>query len=206
MSNHQHYIAGRNTIRDWQHQKMKLEQNSSPDIWSETYEGYFKPRLELRYLHPIKILKEHGTFQGEGFSIMTILCSLIEFLESSYQGKSYKFLKNGEKLGEYEYSSSKAIFKSFLTKRSPFSAEFSDDLAEEFYSSIRCGLLHEASTKKGWRIWAQSPNGKIIQEDTKIVYRDMFEKSIKSFILNYGNELASDQNLQKAFIRKLDTL
>lgn len=38
-------------------------------------------------------MQEKGTFTGEGFSITTIQCSLVEFLESTVQGSSYDVQK-----------------------------------------------------------------------------------------------------------------
>jgi hypothetical protein len=206
MSTENHYIAGWNTPNDWIKFTSKLIVGGSENEWDAAFKEYYKPRLDLRYLNPIKILQENGTFQGEGFSIMTILCSLIEFLESTCQGKIYKYCPKGQKPGPNEYSSSKEMFISFLLNRDPFKNTFSKQLAIEFYSSIRCGLLHEASTKNGWRIWASSGDGKIIDEAKKLVFRDTFEKSIRQFIDEYGTELRSNQTLQKAFLFKFDSL
>ncbi|WP_081302869.1 hypothetical protein [Aliivibrio fischeri] len=202
MTQNQHKIAGWKTRNDWQDCQKQLEKDSSPEAWTKVFEDFFKPRLEKRYLSPIAILQEHGEFSGEGFSIMTILCSLIEFLESTYQGKNYKFLQNGERIGEHEYSSSKAVFISFLTSKSPFSEQFNEELATEFYKSIRCGLLHEATTKNDWRIQAQSSNERIICNDKKLVFRDNFETGVRKYIDNYCAELIQSQELQQAFIRK----
>jgi hypothetical protein len=176
------------------------------ELWEEAFREYFMQRLELRYLHPIKILQENGTFVGEGFSIMVILCSLVEFLESTYQGKVYKYVRNKNELNKYEYSSSKEMFLSFLLNRKPFSEYFDNNLAGEFYVNIRCGLLHEASTKGGWRIEAKSPNGTFIDKTNKIVYRDNFEEAIQQYISNFFIELESTKERQKAFITKFSSL
>jgi len=178
----------------------------TPEKWEQAYSEYLIPRLNLRYLNQVKLLQEHGTFRGEGFSIMTILCSLIEFLESTYQGKIYRYLQRGQKLGQNEYSSSKSMFISFLENREPFCQEFTNGLSVEFYTCIRCGLMHEATTKNGWRIWAKSPNGKIINVVKKIVYRDNFEKAINEYIKIYGQELKDTEALHAAFVLKFDNL
>ncbi|HIF9369768.1 TPA: hypothetical protein ACX6RS_001834 [Photobacterium damselae] len=202
MIQNQHLIAGTNTRNDWQNRLKELEKDNSPAAWTKVFEDFFKPRLEKRYLSPVKTLQDHGEFSGEGFSIMTILCSLIEFLESTYQGKSYKYLQKGEELGEYEYSSSKAVFITFLTSKPPFSEQFNEELATEFYKSIRCGLLHEAATKNDWRIKAKSSDKRIICNDHKLVYRDNFEAGIRQYIDEYCAELIQSHALQQAFIRK----
>lgn len=206
MMQNQHLIAGWNTRENWRVCVKQLEEDSSSEAWAKVCEDFFKPRLEKHYLSPIAILQEHGEFTGEGFSIMTILCSLIEFLESTYQGKNYKYLSRGAVLGEFEYSSSKAIFISFLTSRPPFHERFDEGLAIIFYESIRCGLLHEAATKNDWRISAKSSDGRIVCSKEKIVFRDDFEAGIRKYIDYYCTELTKSQNLQQAFIRKWSNL
>jgi hypothetical protein len=206
MDTDNHYIAGWNTPNDWAEFSKQLDPHVYSVKWGEAYSEYFLQRLELRYLHPINILQKNGTFQGEGFSIMTILCSLVEFLESTCQGKIYKFVSKPEQLKENEYSSSKRMFIEFLVNREPFKSTFDEDLAKEFYSSIRCGLLHEASTKNGWRIWASSPNGEMISQDKKIVYRDQFEAAIRTFTDEYKELLKSDASYRSNFLVKWGSL
>ena len=200
------YIAGYKTPKDWTAFRERLENEGTKRLWRQAFQEYFIKRLELRYLHPIEILRENGTFVGEGFSIMAILCSLIEFLESTYQGKLYKFKRNNKQLGENEYSSSKEMFISFLINRKPFSDIFNETSAKEFYENIRCGLLHEASTKGGWKIRAKNDSGLLIDEVQKIVYRDNFEAAIRQYIENYGKELEVNKERQEAFIRKFNSL
>lgn len=204
--NNKYYIAGAKTPADWIAFRKRLEKKRTKDLWREAFEEYFIKRLELRYLHPIKMLQDNGTFDGEGFSIMAILCSLIEFLESTYQGKIYKYKRKGQLLGANEYSSSKEMFVSFLKNRPPFRATFDETLAKEFYENIRCGLLHEASTKGGWRIRAANNNGLIINKDSKIVYRNNFEIAIREYIESYGRELQGSRERQEAFIIKFNDL
>jgi hypothetical protein len=175
-------------------------------VWEKAYEDYFVQRLRLRYLDPIKVLQENGTYQGEGFSIVAIQCTLVEFLESTLQGVRYRYLGRGESPGEYEYSSSREIFTQFLTTRKPFSDYFDNSLAMEFYVNIRCALLHEACTKNGWRIWAKNSHGKIVEAERKIVFRDDFQNAFLTFIQTYKHELMLNPSLQQAFIRKFDSL
>jgi len=204
--NNEYYIAGNKTPADWIAFRERLINERTKDLWREAFEEYFIKRLELRYLHPIKILQDNGTFAGEGFSIMAILCSLIEFLESTYQGKIYKYIRKGQLLGANEYSSSKEMFISFLKNRKPFISTFDENLAKEFYENIRCGLLHEASTKGGWRIWATNNNGLLINKDSKIVYRNNFEIAIREYTEGYGRELQDSPERQEAFIIKFNDL
>lgn len=201
------YIAGVKTIDSWKAFRATLVLGKNPSLWQEAFNSYFHSRLSLRYLNPIKVLQDNGTFQGEGFSILAIQCSLIEFLESTVQGISYRYRrKKDPPLGQYEYSDSGDIFVQFLTKRKPFSQNFDEQSATDFYINIRCGLLHEARTKGGWTIWAKSPTNVLISFPEKIVYRDNFHQALLQFIDWYKRALLSDADIQVAFIRKFDSL
>lgn len=149
-----YYIAGHKSSADWHTIRTRLLDNNA-DSWNVAFTDFYEARLNSRYFHPIKVLQDSGTFQGEGFAIAAIQCSLIEFLESTEQGLNYRFIQNKENLGSYEYNSSQDIFDSFLKNRNPFSKTFNQTTAEDFYVVVRCGLLHEALTKNDWRIWAQ---------------------------------------------------
>ncbi len=199
-------IAGWKTVDDWNALRATLVVGGSPQRWRQAFVDFFQTRLQLRYFNPIKVLQEHGTFQGEGFSILAIQCTLIEFLESTVQGIRYRHLRHGETLGLHEYSSSRDVFVSFLVKRVPFSKDFDGPLALDFYAGVRCGLLHEARTKGGWRVWAQGPTGAVIDRRQRIVYRDNFQGALEAFIASYADALVSDTVLQEAFARKFDDL
>jgi len=202
------YIAGSKTTDDWKAFKLKLAPGGDPAAWEMAFTDYFHGRLSARYLDPIKVLQDSGSSLGEGFSIAAIQCSLIEFLESTVQGKSYRLLKNGSPpLTTDEYSGSRVMFESFLVNRVPFQAEFDGPLAHDFYEGVRCGLLHEARTKNGWVIWAEH-GSKIIDAtgDPKILYRNDFQRALLDFIAAYKTKLASDPLTQAAFIRKFDSL
>jgi hypothetical protein len=200
------YVARRKTCADWQALRARLAPGCDRKYWEDAANDYFRDRLSFRYLDPIRVLQESGSFQGEGFSIVAIQCTLIEFLESTLKGLSYRFLRRGEQLGQYEYSNSSDLFVAFLCERQPFAKEFGRDLAQDFYEGVRCGLLHEARTKKDWTIWAVSPLGTIVCDAPKRVYRDNFQAAILQFVEWYCSVLPADAALQEAFIRKFDSL
>lgn len=197
-------IAGNLTQADWQARKLALGAGSA--TWLGTFQDFFLQRLRLRYLDPIEVLQCNGSFQGEGFSILAIQCSLLEFLESTAQGLNYKFVRRPQDLGAHEYCKSGDLFVSFLSGRAPFSATFDRLSAHDFYANVRCGLLHEASTKNGWRVWAKGPAGLVADVGGRIVYRDNFQDALTEYIDAYGRDLALSQPLQEAFIRKFDRL
>ena len=199
-------IAGKKTVADWQKQKASLVVGGDPGPWKEAYEAFFRARLKTRYFAPIDVIKTIPTKNGEGFSIVAIQCSLIEFLGATLEGKSYKYSRNGKpKLGDWEYSDSKKMFVSFLRNQPPFKEMFSDEkTAEDFYASVRCGLLHEARTKGAWRIRVDGTVA--IDTDQKVVDRNKLQTAFETFVAWYGEALPADKNLQEAFIRKFDSL
>lgn len=200
-------IARYKTARDWRdfRDKFNLPANRCPEIWARAFDEYFYPRLDTRYLQPIEAIMGINRAEGEGFSIMAIYCTLVEFLESTVLGKNYDYKASVET--EIVYPKSESIFISFLENRPPFSGKFNDGLAKDFYLKIRCGLLHEAKTKGGWRILEVSQDqSTIIDRVEKIVYRNDFQLAIKQFIAWYRSELQMKRQFQEAFVRKFDHL
>lgn len=202
-------IAGWKTVKDWNDLRISLLDQDNHNAWGVAYKDFFLTRLEDRYLEPLKIIKENGTYRGEGFSIMTIVCSLVEFIEGTFQGINYRYRRrNDPPLSQFEYNRSEDIFISFLTQRHPFSLDFNKINAAEFYKNIRCGLLHEARTKGKWTIWGSSPNNKLIDQTTNetIVYRDDFLEATKLLIKQYEQDLITSPVRKDAFIRKFDNV
>jgi hypothetical protein len=201
-------IAGSKTCEDWRIFRPKLVVGGDANVWKQGFLDYFHARLSLRYFNPIRILQDHSTYQGEGFSIVAIQCSLIEFLESTVRGLSYRYPRKGERLGPHEYSNSKDLFVSFLCERHPFSKEFNGPIAQDFYEGVRCGLLHEARTKNDWTISGKGTPGSVIHvtQKGKVVYRNNFEAALLEFVGWYEQDLATNASLQEAFIRKFDSL
>ncbi len=202
------YIAGVKSCSDWRAIRQSLAPGSTA-TWQAVFNDYFLQRLNLRYLAPIRVLQENDKHQGEGFSIVAIQCSLIEFLETTAKGTTYRHLGRGERassLNEFEYSKSDDVFVAFLSSRQPFCSTFNNASAYDFYVNVRCGLLHEARTKGGWKIRADLAQGVIADVKNKIIDRNNFQTALLEYIRAYGIAIESDQMLQKAFIRKFDSL
>jgi hypothetical protein len=212
-------IAGSLSADDWWNLRKTLSPGADQAIWKKTFSDYYRQRLSLRYLEPIKTLQENGTFQGEGFSIVAIQCTLIEFLASTIEGKHYRQRpKKGEPpLSIYEYSNSGDMFVRLLSGHRPFKKFFDQETAQDFYENVRCPLLHEARTKNGWSIWAfnfdpgispelRALHSPPIDPKRKIIFRDNLQLLFLQFVDEYGADLISDVNLQAAFIRKFDNL
>jgi hypothetical protein len=203
------YIAGKNTVADWLEVRGRLIDFQDVALWSSVYENYFMTRLQDRYITPIEIIKSNGSYRGEGFAIMTIICSIIEFLETTYQGLTYRFIKrNDPPLSNFEYSKSETVFNHFLTERIPFKQSFTNNLAQDFYKNVRCGLLHEARTKGTWTIWGNNNSNQLVETraTTVIVFRDNFYNALIEYVKDhYKLELLDSQERKEAFLRKFDS-
>jgi hypothetical protein len=202
-------IAGNCTVDDWKALE-KILICGKPDNWKLAYNAFFLTRIQTRYFDPIETLIKHGGEEGEGFSIVALQCSLIEFLASTLEGKNYKHCKNDEarkKLCDHEYCNSSKLFTHFLRTESPFKKHLRpSDRANHFYDNVRCPLLHEARTKGGWRILAGEGKGPVINYEDKIIYRNRLQEKFKKFVKNYGEKLPQCKELQKGFKIKFDGL
>jgi hypothetical protein len=79
-------------------------------------------------------------------------------------------------------------------------------LAADFYTGVRCALLHEARTSGGWIVKAKGVDIVVVSGGQKIVNRNNFHAALLSFIEWYKGQLLTDRALQEAFIRKFDSL
>lgn len=194
-------IAPGKTKKDWTHFARQLVPGGNAELWAEAFNNFLLARLRSRYLKPIGMIRDKGAWEGEGFTIASIQCALIEFLAATRAGKNYRH-KNPQ--APYEYSGSRDLFVKFLFQTAPFDKLFSEADAGDYYSNVRCALLHEARTKDGWIIWVNGPVPVDCQK--KIVYRDGFQSLIEGYIDEYGLELTKDVPLQEAFLRKFNDL
>lgn len=194
-------IAPGKTGDDWKDFAEKLVPGGDAGLWAEAFETYLLARLQSRYLKPIANVQDKGAWKGEGFTIVSIQCALIEFLAATRLGKIYR---HDNPHPPYEYKNSSKLFVEFLFQTSPFDKLFSEADAKDFYSNVRCALLHEARTKSGWIIWASGAAP--VDCKRKIVYRDSFQTLIENYITDYGAALTGDVPLQEAFLRKFNDL
>lgn len=200
-------IAGKKTVADWTAMKDRLTVSPGPSAWTEAFKDFFKMRLESRYFEPIKAITKIKEDAGEGFAIVALHCSLIEFLAATLEGKNYIQGNGGAPLGDFEYSNSKDMFVEFLERNEPFKSIFSKaGTALNFYRSVRCGLLHEARTKGSWKIRVCESATQAIDVEEMVVCRNKMQEAFDQFVDWYGRQLPIDAALQQAFIRKFDSL
>lgn len=198
--------------KDWPAMKAELL-SPGTDGWPGAVRMLVQ-RLNTRYLAPINQM--HSDMDGEGFAIMTILCSLIEFLAALRLGLEYEYGWPPQQFGHNnKYGQSGRLYKEFLCNVQPFAAVFDDPNPQQpkaagFWSSVRNGLLHEGQTKDGWRIRVairkQAALAVNFTPGSSIVYRDLFLDLTRTYIATYCNEMLTTVQLQAAFIRKFDHL
>jgi len=200
-------ISEKNTLGDWIADSAALVATGDLDPWDALFEKFFRDRLQTRYFRPMDAIeKSRGNAWGKGFSIVTIQCSLIEFLQSTHEGLSY----NRPAVPPYEYQYSGQMFTRFLTSHAPFSASFPQALANEFYDSVRNGLLHEARTKADWYIHKGQAGGPMLELSAtrKTVCWKGFLEALDGYVDDYKAELLLPANdvLRDNFRRKLNRL
>ncbi|AWK04788.1 hypothetical protein HYN56_11355 [Flavobacterium crocinum] len=196
------------------------------DDWKNIIE-LFRTRIENYYLSPINKIKVPGILKGEGFAILTIQCALIEMFAAFKSGQIHNYRKNGNR-PSFEYKVADHCFINFLQTEKIFENHFyrysaggvkilNDPFkAKDFYSSVRCGLMHEARTKGSWVI-----NAKRVYKGTERIFitedsgtirvdRNILSKLLNEYFDNYLLELSAQtqigNNLRRLFARKLDHL
>lgn len=220
-------IAGEKNVSDWISLRAALIDHPNENKWEDAYD-FFRLRIDTRFIKPIENILAINQKLGEGHSASVLQCVLLEFLEALFQGKVYRHRTRDELLKlatvlrvpfecienhmqPNEYSSSAALFVSFLTGHSPFKEVFTKRAhADTFYNDIRCGLLHEAATKKGSLIRAEDKDDPtcLMKPTDKglVIYRNAFQKGLLVFIKDYRRKLLTDTDVQKNFIRKMDDI
>ncbi len=136
-------IADQHTVADWKAMKAILDPGT-PDNWEAAFNLFFRKRVETRYFEPIRLLQEHGGNKGEGFSIVALQCSLIEFLASTRDGVIFvepdiKTCTENDcvnKIVNDNPHSSAGLFKNFVINNALFDTELSKtklkDVAKSF--------------------------------------------------------------------------
>ena len=130
------YIAPSFTKEDYLNIRLSAMESSEQD-WERAIEIFIN-RVYGRFFEPIRFLTERGVNEN-GFAIMALDCLLVETLYQFHNGLNKTSGGN------------KAKYSSFLRQAMP-DIFTSQEIAEIFYSNIRCGILHSAQTKNGSRL------------------------------------------------------
>lgn len=214
---------------DWSKIRITLNQSYIYDKhWEESIQLFVK-RLRRKYFDPVELIILNKALKGEGFTILTVQCALLEMFAAFRQGKIFNHHKNSAS-PKYEYKESQKMFTSLLQTATIFKDNFWQFDAmgnklidqpynsKDFYKNVRCGLMHEARTKGNWYITA-TPRSKsvktessfIVTEGSKIkIYRTVLHYRLLDYLNEYANELRAEaksgEGLRKNFARNLDHL
>jgi hypothetical protein len=130
---------------------------------------FLQARFEERYFAPILSMNPE---QKHGFLIMAICCLTIEALECFRHGWRSTDKKT------------KDAFKAFLTQEPRF-AVFSP-YVDSFYKGVRCGILHQGETYRGWKIRRGGP---LLDDNTLSVNASRFHLELQRVLADYVKEL-----------------
>ncbi|MCZ4314625.1 hypothetical protein O4H66_14545 [Comamonadaceae bacterium G21597-S1] len=139
------------------------------------YERYFEPTV--------------GAPKRHGFTLVAVGCLVIETLECFYEGKATS------------QGCSRAIFRNFFTR--PTGLEALGRGGDWFYRDIRCGILHQAETCKGWRIRRSGP---LLDATSHSINAKRFIVLLQKAVEAYAINLAKDPALWENFRTKMDAI
>jgi hypothetical protein len=133
---------------------------------------FIKERFDERYLSPM--LDVDGRLR-HGFSMMAVACLTIEALQAFRSGLSTTRNK------------SRNMFAAFFAQHPAFS-DFAD--GDWFYDDIRCGLLHDAEGRGGWRILRKGP---LVDKNDRAINATRFLRALRGAVNDYATELQEDR-------------
>ncbi len=102
-----------NEKSEWE--KLRVELNnlySFNNNWNEAVD-LFNNRINKKFLNPVESIVRQKDVEGQGFSAVMILCSLIEMFAAFRVGKIFNF-ECDKKSPKYDYKGSKNLFVKFL--------------------------------------------------------------------------------------------
>lgn len=150
----------------------------------------FIDRIEGRFLNQIHSLS--NDYNQNGFAIMALECLLIETFAQFVSGRD-----DNEGVSRQEYTN-------FLVNK--FSCFTSQNVANKFYSLIRCGILHQAQTKKQSALVYGKPFVVNWTDGFLRVSVDSFVYMMEQYFSEYCRDLRNPLNvsIRTNFITKMD--
>lgn len=168
-------LSSKTTISDYY---LMLEKEEKSKIAHFIFE-----RLTERYLLPLEYVPLE--FKN-GFSIMANMCLLIETYESFRQG--WNDTTDPEIMP----------FKSFFNREVLF-CDFKN-YSRDFYLNVRCGILHQGETKKGWKI-TRKEDYPLFSETEKRINANKFLKALRGTLEAYKDLLISSNWNDEVWIK-----
>ena len=169
---------------------LNLSIHSCEANWREAIK-ILKDRIEGRYLNQIELLS--NDINVNGFAIMALNCLLIETL--------YQFKEGKDKTPSHH---NKEVYSDFLMQEFPLVFN-TQNIAESFYSNIRCGILHSAQTKNESRLSDREGVAVVLEGNTLVVSVKGMSLLLKTYFQHYLQKLldANEIPLRKNFIKKM---
>lgn len=200
LSDAERFISPRFTVADWK--RLDLSKADSPG-WRQAVE-IFRDRMNGRFLNPIEAIRKHGDLriaEFSGFAIIALDCLLIETLVQFHRGKDKTTGPHVNAFGEFFQGSTH--FKSHFDTR---------EKAKRFYEDFRCGLLHQAQTKRrslilyGLETMVQLAVPNNVDEGL-VIDRNLFHDALVREIDDYAGRVQDpqsqvDHKLRKRFVDK----
>jgi hypothetical protein len=144
--------------------------------------AFIVERFDERYFAPVM-----NPDSKHGFTMLAVGCLVIEALESFYQG-----------LEDTKGSSSK-MFCDFFARDTPLKPF---GRVTTFYSDIRCGILHQAEVRGGWRI-TRKQSAPLLDEIGMVINAELFIQGLKNAVSAYARLLLTDPQLWANFKNKM---
>jgi hypothetical protein len=151
---------------------------------------FINRRLSERYIAPV------SSGAKNGFAIMACACLLIETFESFYKG-----WKSTQKKGRGQQA-----VKQFFGRWHRFS-DFRG-FEKAFYSNVRCGILHQGETQRGWRVTRES-SVPVFLANSKTINATKFMKRVSLTLHDYQSELCQaewNQIVWRNFRQKMSAI
>ena len=174
-----------------------LQKNERKKISKFVYE-----RFNRRYIMPFE--KVYRDFNS-GFAQMAACCLKIEAMQSFRYGSNNTIEDAKKQDGTRMFGGE--IFEDFfgIYGESKDFKDFKDfkGLGNEFYSSIRCGILHQAEPQNGWLILRE---GKLYDDVNRSINSTRFRRRMKKCLKQYCDDLEvaeNDSELWKKFKDKM---
>lgn len=131
---------------------------------------FIHERFSERYIEPLRAGKKHG------FCTMAISCLMIEALQSFWNGWPDTRCRSQKAF--------RAFFRQCRGQDSTLGIFYKQ--SDDFYSGVRCGILHQAETTSGWRILRKGP---LFELGTKTINATLFHNELEKVLEFYCDTL-----------------
>ena len=141
-------------------------------------------RFDERYFKPVE-----NSPSKHGFASLAVGCLVIETLESFYQGRvDTRGMSN-------------RMFRGFFRRDTPLKVFAGGD--DWFFNSIRCGILHQAETRDGWRVLRSGP---LLDSTARTINASLFLRELSKVVVAYAKQLEIDDTCWMNFQKKMKAI